>query len=101
MDSRKEAFRKYLESSGGLDALTKGTSCSPPAARQPAHSLRPGPDQAGYIRAAVGGPSTAEVDHLKSQNQDLKSKLDDLRSKYEQALQRVRVTLLWVTIVSL
>eukprot|EP00850_Spirogloea_muscicola_P023480 SM000360S13674 [mRNA] locus=s360:9500:9709:+ [translate_table: standard] len=58
MDSRKEAFRKYLESSGGLDALTKGTSCSPPAARQPAHSLRPGPDQAGCRSAvcSIGGP---------------------------------------------
>ncbi|KAI0498064.1 hypothetical protein KFK09_021305 [Dendrobium nobile] len=58
-EAKKEAFRKYLESSGVLDALTKG------------------------------GPSISEYEKLQAEKSDLQLMYDELSTSYKEKCKEI------------
>ena len=84
-EQKKEEFRKYLEQAGVIDQLTKTLV-----------GLYEDPDKGSNaiekIKKELGAPSDADVEVLKSENEDLKQgievlqrELADCQSKIEDA----------------
>jgi len=73
-ESKKEEFRKYLEKSNVLAALTKVLV-----------SLYEEPDRPDkpveFIKKALGGPSQSDYDNLRSENDELKDKIAKLEAE--------------------
>jgi len=94
-DSKKEEFRKYLEKSGVIDALTKGTEescwCSRGSfdRRTPALAAvlvglyeepeRP-PNAVDYVKRYMGAPTGIDVEALRQENEALRKEREELRS---------------------
>jgi len=83
-ESKKEEFRKYLEKSGVIDALTKVLVALYEEPEKPANAL-------DFIKQFLGAPTSGEVEKmtsesedLKKQNADLKSTVDELTKKLEE-----------------
>ena len=64
-DSKKEEFRKYLEKSGVIDALTKVLVGLYEEPERP-------PNAVDYIKRYMGAPTGIDVDALRQENEDLK-----------------------------
>eukprot|EP00245_Coleochaete_scutata_P004932 TRINITY_DN18017_c1_g1_i1.p2 TRINITY_DN18017_c1_g1~~TRINITY_DN18017_c1_g1_i1.p2 ORF type:complete len:104 (+),score=23.30 TRINITY_DN18017_c1_g1_i1:76-387(+) len=81
-DSKKEAFRKYLESSGVLDAVTKVLV-----------TLYEEPDKPAiandFLRNNLGAPTATEYEQLRQERDDLQAKYDDLQARHAEALQKL------------
>ncbi|CAA6669669.1 unnamed protein product [Spirodela intermedia] len=77
-EAKKEAFRKYLESSGVLDALTKALVALYEENNRPSSATE-------FIQQKLGGPSIAEYEKLRAEK-------SDLQIKYEQLLHAHRST---------
>jgi hypothetical protein len=77
--SKKEEFRRYLERTGVLDALTKvlvGLYEEPE---------RPSSNSLEYMKRYLGAPVAVDVEGLKRENEELKSKVNLLKKQlYEQ-----------------
>ena len=69
-DSKKEEFRKYLEKSGVIDALTKVLVGLYEEPERP-------PNAVDYIKRYMGAPTGIDVDALRQENEDLKKELRD------------------------
>jgi hypothetical protein len=77
--SKKEEFRRYLEKTGVLDALTKVLVGLYEEPERPSNSLE-------YMKRYLGAPVAVDVDGLKRENEELKSKLNLLKKQlYEQS----------------
>ena len=79
-DSKKEEFRKYLEKSGVIDALTKVLVGLYEEPERP-------PNAVDYIKRYMGAPTGIDVDALRQENEDLKKErgrapLDDRRAEH-------------------
>ncbi|CAK9202846.1 unnamed protein product [Sphagnum troendelagicum] len=83
-ESKKEAFRKYLEASGVLDALTKVLVALYEEHDKPAIALE-------FIRHALGGPTIAEHDNLKKDIVELQAKYDLLLSQHEECCRQLQL----------
>ena len=70
--SKKEEFRKYLERTGVLDALTKTLVGLYEEPERPANAIE-------YIKRYIGAPQHVDVDGLKRENEQLKAELEKLR----------------------
>ncbi|XP_011637656.1 c-Myc-binding protein isoform X3 [Pogonomyrmex barbatus] len=80
--AKREEFRKYLERSGVMDALTKILVSLYEETERPTDALE-------YIRKNLGGivDNTSEIESLKKELDESKAKIAELKSKlvkYEQ-----------------
>lgn len=80
-DSRKEQFRKYLESTGVVDTLTKVLVALYEEPERPGNPIE-------YIKQYLGAPTSdehdrerAELGALRSENESLKAQLDALKAR--------------------
>ncbi|XAR64912.1 hypothetical protein NMG60_11008804 [Bertholletia excelsa] len=70
-ETKKEAFRKYLESSGVLDALTRGLVALYEQNDKPSSAIE-------FIQQKLGGPTISDYEKLQAEFSDLQIKYDDL-----------------------
>ncbi|CAL5406959.1 unnamed protein product [Camellia sinensis] len=70
-EAKKEAFRKYLESSGVLDALTKGLVALYEQNDKPSSAVE-------FIQQKIGGPTVSEYEKLQAELSDLQIKYQEL-----------------------
>ncbi|ORX52530.1 hypothetical protein BCR36DRAFT_582479 [Piromyces finnis] len=77
MDQTKEAFRKYLENNGIIDALTKVLVGLYEESEKPENPL-------DFIKQFLGGPSEIDIEALKAENEELRRKVEDLESELAQ-----------------
>ena len=77
-DSKKEEFRKYLEKSGVIDALTKVLVGLYEEPERPANAV-------DYIKRYLGAPAGVDVEALKAELSRLKKENTELRDKIEAA----------------
>ncbi|KAH9602250.1 hypothetical protein KSS87_015411 [Heliosperma pusillum] len=70
-EAKKEAFRRYLESSGVVDALTKVLVALYEQNHKPASAVE-------FVQQKLGGPSLAEYEKLQADMSELQSKYDEL-----------------------
>ncbi|TYH39936.1 c-Myc-binding protein [Gossypium hirsutum] len=71
-DAKKEAFRKYLESSGAVDALTKVLVALYEQNEKPSSALE-------FIQQKLGGPTIYEYEKLQAEISDLQTKYNELQ----------------------
>ncbi|XP_022142948.1 C-Myc-binding protein homolog [Momordica charantia] len=76
-EAKKEAFRKYLESNGVVDAFTKVLVALYEQNDKPSSALE-------FIQQRLGGPSVAEYEKLQSEVADLRVKYDELLSTHKE-----------------
>jgi len=73
-EAKKEEFRKYLEKSNVIDALTKVLVNLYEEPEKPDKPLE-------FIKKALGGPSQADYDALRGENDALRAEVDSLKKK--------------------
>eukprot|EP01027_Heterolobosea_sp_BB2_P001622 GEZU01002435.1.p1 GENE.GEZU01002435.1~~GEZU01002435.1.p1 ORF type:complete len:101 (-),score=45.17 GEZU01002435.1:193-495(-) len=73
-DSKKEEFRKYLEKSGVVDAITKVLVTLYEEPEKPTNPLE-------FMKQYLGGPSNNDYEELKRQNEELQAKVEELQKK--------------------
>jgi hypothetical protein len=73
-EAKKEEFRKYLEKSNVIDALTKALVNLYEEPNRPS-------DPVEYIKKVLGGPSQDDVERLKAENERLVQEVDQLRKR--------------------
>ncbi|KAH9297937.1 hypothetical protein KI387_029619, partial [Taxus chinensis] len=76
-ESKKEAFRKYLESSGVLDTLTKVLVALYEENEKPTVAIE-------FIQRSLGGPTTTEYEKLQVEKEELQSKYEELLLTHEE-----------------
>ena len=76
-DSKKEEFRKYLEKTGVIDALTKVLVGLYEEPERP-------PNAVDYIKRYIGAPQNVDVESLKRENEQLKAQMDKLSKQMEE-----------------
>lgn len=76
-EAKKEAFRKYLESNGIVDALTKVLVALYEQNDKPSSALE-------FIQERLGGPSVAVYNKLQSEMADLQVKYDELLATHKE-----------------
>ncbi|CAE5981003.1 unnamed protein product [Arabidopsis arenosa] len=76
---KKEAFRKYLESSGVLDSLTKVLVSLYEQNDKPSSALE-------FIQQKLGGPSVSDYEKLQAEKSDLQIKYNELLAKHQETL---------------
>ncbi|EGB12182.1 hypothetical protein AURANDRAFT_59855 [Aureococcus anophagefferens] len=76
-DSKKEEFRKYLEKSGVIDALTKVLVGLYEEPERP-------PNAVDYIKRYMGAPTGIDVEALRQENENLRKEREDLRSTIDE-----------------
>ncbi|XP_062187899.1 uncharacterized protein LOC133891195 [Phragmites australis] len=70
-EAKKEGFRKYLESSGVLDYLTKVLVALYEENDKP-------PSAVEFVQQKLGGPSISDYEKLKAERLDLQLKYNEL-----------------------
>lgn len=83
-DSKREEFRKYLEKSGVLDALTKVLVGLYEEPEKPNNAL-------DFLKQHIGagGPETADVEALKLEVTELKQKVEQLTEENAELKQKI------------
>ncbi|XVF31049.1 hypothetical protein REPUB_Repub16aG0111900 [Reevesia pubescens] len=81
-EAKKEAFRKYLESSGVLDALTKVLVALYEQNEKPSSALE-------FVQQKLGGPTASEYEKLEAELSDMQKKYNELLSKHEDTCKEV------------
>ncbi|XP_010932614.1 uncharacterized protein [Elaeis guineensis] len=76
-EAKKEAFRKYLESSGVLDALTKVLVALYEENDKPQSAVE-------FVQQKLGGPSVSEYEKLQAEKADLQLKYDELLAAHRE-----------------
>ncbi|XP_062084434.1 uncharacterized protein LOC133790707 [Humulus lupulus] len=76
-DAKKEAFRKYLESSGVVDALTKVLVSLYEQHEKPSSALE-------FIQQKLGGPSASDYEKLQAEMSDLQNKYNQLLATHQE-----------------
>ena len=71
-EAKKEEFRKYLEKSNVIDALTKVLVNLYEEPEKPDKPIE-------FIKKSLGGPSQQEFDQLKAENEALRNELEQLK----------------------
>jgi hypothetical protein len=81
-DSKKEDFRKYLEKTGVLDALTKVLVGLYEEPERPNNAV-------DYIRKYMGAPHNVDVESIQQQNSALKKQNEHLSKQVEELKQQL------------
>ncbi|CAM9242866.1 unnamed protein product [Pylaiella littoralis] len=83
-ESKKEEFRKYLEKSGVIDALTKVLVGLYEEPERP-------PNAVDYIKRYMGAPTGVDAEAMRLQNEEFKKENDELRSKLQSLTEKMTV----------
>jgi hypothetical protein len=75
-DSKKEEFRRYLEKTNVIDALTKVLVGLYEEPERPINAI-------DYIRKYMGAPANVDVESLKKENSALRKKVEQLTLQVE------------------
>ncbi|KAG5177069.1 hypothetical protein JKP88DRAFT_189471 [Tribonema minus] len=75
-ESKKEEFRKYLEKSGVIDALTKVLVGLYEEPERPSNAV-------DYIKRYMGAPTGVDIEAIRLQNEELKRDNELLRSQMQ------------------
>ncbi|CAN0335031.1 unnamed protein product, partial [Ectocarpus sp. 12 AP-2014] len=81
-ESKKEEFRKYLEKSGVIDALTKVLVGLYEEPERP-------PNAVDYIKRYMGAPTGVDAEAMRLQNEEFKRENEELRSKLQSLTEKV------------
>ena len=76
-DSKKEEFRKYLEKSGVIDALTKVLVGLYEEPERP-------PNAVDYVKRYLGAPTGVDVEAIRAENDTLKKQNAELKETIEE-----------------
>ncbi|KAL7107869.1 hypothetical protein ACP275_06G081100 [Erythranthe tilingii] len=76
-EAKKEAFRKYLESSGVLDALTKVLVALYEQNDKPSSAVE-------FVQQKLGGPTLAEYEKVQAEFSDLQTKYNELLAAHQE-----------------
>eukprot|EP01135_Chromosphaera_perkinsii_P010577 Nk52_evm15s2171 gene=Nk52_evmTU15s2171 len=76
-DSKKEEFRKYLEKSGTIDALTKVLVGLYEEPEKPSNAL-------DFLKQYLGAPAGVDVEELRKQNEAYKIKLQEMETENQE-----------------
>ena len=76
-DSKRENFRKYLESGNVMEALTRALVSLYEEPEQPADPLN-------YVRQVIGAGEGVDVDALVRRNQELKEEVASLNQQIQE-----------------
>ncbi|RVW34188.1 c-Myc-binding protein [Vitis vinifera] len=76
-EAKKEAFRKYLESSGVLDALTKVLVALYEQNDKPSSAVE-------FVQQKLGGPTVSEYEKLQGEMLDLQIKYNELLAAHQE-----------------
>ncbi|XP_059665772.1 uncharacterized protein LOC132311727 [Cornus florida] len=76
-EAKKEAFRKYLESSGVLDALTKVLVALYEQNDKPSSAVE-------FVQQKLGGPTVLEYENLQTEMSDLQKKYNELLAAHRE-----------------
>jgi len=82
-DSKKEEFRKYLEKSGVIDALTKVLVGLYEEPERP-------PNAVDYIKRYMGAPTGVDIESIRAENESLRKEREQLKVNVEQLNQRLQ-----------
>jgi hypothetical protein len=82
-ESKKQEYRKYLEKSGVIDALTKVLVGLYEEPERP-------PNAVDYIKRYMGAPSGVDVEALKAENEMLRKTNKDLEDKVKELNERLK-----------
>lgn len=81
-EAKKEAFRKYLESSGVVDALTKVLVALYEQNQKPSSAIE-------FVQRKLGGPSVSEYEKLKAEMTELQVKYNELLAAHEETCRQL------------
>eukprot|EP00903_Cladosiphon_okamuranus_P006872 g6693.t1 len=81
-ESKKEEFRKYLEKSGVIDALTKVLVGLYEEPERP-------PNAVDYIKRYMGAPTGVDAEAMRLQNEEYKKENEELRSKLQSLTEKM------------
>ncbi|KAK9735255.1 hypothetical protein RND81_04G194100 [Saponaria officinalis] len=81
-EAKKEAFRRYLESSGAVDALTKVLVALYEQHNKPASAVE-------FLQQKLGGPSIAEYEKLQADMSELQSKYNELVAAHQETCRQL------------
>ena len=81
-DSKKEEFRKYLEKSGVIDALTKVLVGLYEEPERP-------PNAVDYIKRYMGAPTGIDVEAIRAENESLKKDKAELQTAVDELNQKL------------
>jgi len=76
-ESKKEEFRKYLEKSGVIDALTRVLVGLYEEPERPQNAI-------DYIKRYMGAPANVDVDAIRNENEEMKAKIKELTRTVEE-----------------
>ncbi|GER56674.1 C-Myc-binding protein [Striga asiatica] len=79
-EAKKEAFRKYLESTGVLDGLTKVLVALYEQNDKPSSAIE-------FIQQKLGGPSLAEYEKLQAEFSDLQMRYNEIVAAHQEKCQ--------------
>lgn len=82
-DSKKEAYRKYLESAGVVDALTKVLVALYEEPDKPKVAV-------DYIKTVLGAPTGAEYDAIVAERDALKKQLEESQQRVTELEAQIR-----------
>ncbi|GAB2211437.1 hypothetical protein Droror1_Dr00024750 [Drosera rotundifolia] len=81
-EAKKEAFRKYLESNGVMDALTKVLVALYEQNDKPSSAVE-------FIQQKLGGPTLQEYEKLQSEITNLQMKYDELLATHKETCRQL------------
>jgi hypothetical protein len=76
-ESKKQEFRKYLEKSGVIDALTKVLVGLYEEPERP-------PNAVDYIKRYMGAPTGVDIEAIRTENEKLKTENAELQSSIKE-----------------
>ncbi|GBG65590.1 hypothetical protein CBR_g51472 [Chara braunii] len=82
-DSKKEAFRKYLDTSGVLEALTKVLVTLYEEPEKPQNAI-------DFLKSNLGAPTPAEYDQLKNEKEQIETKCKEVEAQLAAAVQELQ-----------
>ncbi|XP_056698050.1 uncharacterized protein [Spinacia oleracea] len=81
-EAKKEAFRKYLESSGVVDFLTKVLVSLYEQDNKPAFALE-------FVQQKLGGPTIVEYEKLEAEMSELQTKYNELVATHQETCKQL------------
>ncbi|RAL51206.1 unnamed protein product [Cuscuta campestris] len=76
-EAKKEAFRKYLETSGALDSLTKVLVALYEQNDKPSSAI-------DFIQQKLGGPTVSDYEQIQAELSDLHIKYNELLAAHQE-----------------